>query len=366
MKVAYVINSVECGGAQMPIPDIVALLRARGGDVTVFGLAPKDALAVPLLENAGVPVRVRSGTLKDHVAAYRWLSRELQAFQPDLIWTSLTRASLLGQLVANRLNVPTVHWQHSARLKGANAFLLRLCRKRTTLWIADSRTVENFARRTLGLKNNLLCWPIFRANPDTPLASPWKQGQTVRIGTVGRLHAVKGYDFLCEAIRLLKDRPGLPPFRLLIAGDGPEQASLAQCIRNSDLPVELLGHYTAPLDFMKTLHLYVQPSHWEGLCVAAHEAMSCGLPIVATPAGELAVTIEEGRTGKIVPFNNAPALASAIGDLLQRPEKLAEMGRLSRERVLERFGPKAFAEHGNAVLDRLPGFTPRRPASGAD
>lgn len=104
----------------------------------------------------------------------------------------------------------------------------------------------------------------------------------MRVGTLGRLNPVKAYDILCEAVALLKDHPDLPPFRLQIAGDGPEHAALQDRITAGNLPIDLLGYESKPFDFLKTLHLYVQSSHWEGMCVAGHEAMSCGLPVVST------------------------------------------------------------------------------------
>ena len=362
MKIAYIINSIECGGAQLPIPDIVDVMRKKGATVTVFGLAAKDALAAPCMEKAGIAVRVRKGSTKDHVAAWRWLKRELAEFQPDLIWTSLTRASLMGHLVARHLGVPTVHWQHSAKLKYGNSFLLRICRSSAVLWVADSPSVAEFAAKTLGVQEQLECWPIFRANPLSPEARRWHSGEPVQIGTLGRLHAVKGYDVLCEAIRLLKDHPDLPPFQVTIAGDGPERSHLEHLIAKDNLPIRLLGHCTEPMDFLKTLHLYVQPSHWEGMCVAAHEAMSCALPVITTPAGELPSSVLDGETGKIVPFNNAPALAAAIASMISNPEHLAVMGASSRERVLERFGPDAFFGRGSAIMDRIKAALPG-PAS---
>jgi len=96
------------------------------------------------------------------------------------------------------------------------------------------------------------------------------------------------------------------------------------------------------------------------MCVAAHEAMACALPVIATPAGEIPHTMDDGHSGLVVPFNNAPVLASAIAELIMHPKKLHTMGILSRKRVLDRFGPDAFLRQGNAVLDRLPGFSPAR------
>ena len=86
MKIAYVINSLECGGAQLPIPDIVSVLQQRGGEVTVFSLEKRDGLAIPVLESHGIEVRVRSGGNKDHLAAWRWL-RQPSSWVKTPPWT---------------------------------------------------------------------------------------------------------------------------------------------------------------------------------------------------------------------------------------------------------------------------------------
>nr|WP_294915324.1 glycosyltransferase [uncultured Neokomagataea sp.] len=356
MKIAYVINSLECGGAQSPIPDIVQLMQEHGANVMVFGLERRDGLAIPLLQRVGIPVRVRSGKKNDHLAAYFWLKHELKTYQPDLIWTSLTRATLLGQLIAKSLNVPTVHWQHSARLKTINAWLLRALCRDTLLWVADSETVARFAKRRLRLHNNLMCWPIFRAPPNAPTARLWQEGEIIQIGSLGRLHSVKGYDMLCDALTLLQPMKDLPAFHMTFAGDGPERDALEERAARHNLPVSFYGHCEAPLDFLSTLHLYLQTSHWEGLCVAAHEAMACALPIITTPAGEIPRSVEDGVSGLIIPFNDAGALAAALATLLRTPERLGTMGTRSRSRVMKRFGPAAFAEHGRAILTAIPGL----------
>lgn len=363
MKIAYVINSLECGGAQSPIPDIVRLMKEHGASVAVFGLERRDGLAIPLLRRAGIPVRVRSGKKSDHVSAYLWLKRELKTYKPDLIWTSLTRATLLGQIIAKQFNVPTVHWQHSARLKPINAWLLRTFCRDTLLWVADSETVAQFAKRRLGLKKNIMCWPIFRAPPNTPTARLWQAGDVIQIGSLGRLHSVKGYDMLCEALALLQPMHDLPPFHMTFAGDGPERSALEKQAAQRQLPVSFYGHCDAPFDFLSTLHLYLQTSHWEGLCVAAHEAMACALPIITTPAGEIPRSVEDGSSGIIIPFNDAGALAAALATLLRNPECLSTMGSRSRSRVMNRFGPTAFSAHGRAILKAIPGLTAPKTAA---
>ncbi|GAB6854815.1 glycosyltransferase family 4 protein [Asaia astilbis] len=353
MKIAYVINSVEGGGAALPVPAITQVMRENGHEVIVLALARRDGRAIKPMIQAGLTVHVREGNRKDHLSALAWLNREIAEQKPDLIWTSLTRATLLGQLVGLRQRLPVVSWQHSARLKPANARLLRLMRGRSCLWIADSSCVELETERKLGLTpKKLTCWPIFRASDSFPVALPWSEARPIRIGSLGRLHPVKGYDVLCDAVRFLGKIDGLPEYEIHIAGEGEERDRLAAMITRDSLPIVLDGYNADPKEFLSTLQIYVQPSHWEGLCLAAHEALLCGVPVIASEAGELPHTITDA-CGRIVPPKDPEALALALADLLRQPERLAAMGNVGRERVLSRFDAASFDRRGAEILARL-------------
>lgn len=242
VRIAYVINSVEGDGAALPVPAVTRVMRERGHHVEIFALSRRDGRAIASMEQDGLHVHVRDGAPGDHLAAFLWLMRQMEAFSPTVIWTSLTRATLMGQLIGTYRRSPVINWQHSARIKPANARLLRLLRSRTSLWIADSCCVEKMTRETLGIPaKQLACWPIFRADTNVPLATPWQPGEPVRIGSLGRLHPVKGYVILFQALTLLRQRNDLPSFEILIAGEGEERAHLEGLIKRDNLPVRLAG-----------------------------------------------------------------------------------------------------------------------------
>jgi len=357
MRIAYVINSLEGGGAALPVPAVVEVLQARGADVVVFALARRDGRALAAFEAAGLTVRLREGGTGDHLAAWRWLRGELAAWRPDVIWTSLTRATLLGQLAGAVLGIPVVSWQHNAFLKPANLLLLRALQARSALWIGDSHSVTALTARRLGIEPaRLAVWPLFAADPEAPRARPWRPGEPLRLGTLGRLHPNKGYDVLIEALARLK-RQGFPapvPFEVLIAGEGDQREVLEAAIRAAGLAnVRLTGFETDPRGFLAGLDLYLQPSRAEGLCIAAHEAMQAGLPVLVSAVGEMPYSVVDGEIGRVVPPADAPALAAALAGLLSHPERLAGMGAAARSRVLERFGGAAFAAAGGEVYARV-------------
>lgn len=358
MRIAYVINSTEGGGAALPVPMVTRLMRDHGAHVEVFALTRRDGRAIDAMTADGLRVHVRPGGEKDHVATLAWLAREMRTWRPDLIWTSLTRATLLGQIVGGWIGAPVVSWQHAAFLKPANRALLRARQRRSALWIADSHCVADLTAARLGVPaERLATWPLFSADAGAPQARPWNAGEPVRIGTLGRLHPVKGHDVLLAALAHLRAQglTALPPLEVTIAGEGAARGALEAQIAQLGLDnVRLAGFADRPRDFLAGQHLYVHPSRSEGLCIAVHEAMQAGLPTLVSAVGEMPYSVRDGETGVVVPPDNPEKLAQALAWMLTRPERLAAMGSAARTRVLDRFGAAAFARAGAEVMARLP------------
>jgi glycosyltransferase involved in cell wall biosynthesis len=306
----------------------------------------------------GLEVRVRPGGERDHIDALTWLDRIVAEEQPDLLWTSLTRATLLGQIVGLRRRVPVVSWQHNAYLKPANRLLLRATQGLSALWIGDSHSVTALTASRLKVKpDRLATWPLFAADAAAPQARPWRPGERLRLGALGRLHPAKGYDVLIKALARLRAEgfKSPAPFEVRIAGEGAQRERLQAMIDQAGLDnVFLTGFCDTPREFLAGLHLYLQPSRREGLCIAVHEAMQAGLPALVTAVGEMPYSVVDGLTGRVAPSCDSEELAKVLQALLLAPEKLATMGEVARSRVLERFGQARFAATGAEIFARLP------------
>jgi glycosyltransferase involved in cell wall biosynthesis len=83
--------------------------------------------------------------------------------------------------------------------------------------------------------------------------------------------------------------------------------------------------------------LVVVPSRYEGFGLPAAEAMACGAPVVVTRAGALPEVMAVGRGGVVVPVDDPPALAKAIGELLARPEARRRLADGARERIVSAY-----------------------------
>jgi len=253
--------------------------------------------------------------------------------------------------------LPVIAWQHAAYLKPWNRRLMRLLQSRASLWVGDSSSVTELTARRLGIgPDRLTTWPIYSADPQMPQALAWQPGEPIRIGSLGRLHPVKGYDILIGALCRMKAQGYVPPapLEVLIAGEGTERQKLQAMADAAGLDtLRFIGYAQDPRTFLAGLHLYLQPSRSEGFCIAAHEALTAGLPVIASKVCERRHSIVEGRNGYLTPANDVKALASCLTNALADPASLNMMGRTAREDILTRYSQAGFEATGAAIWQRI-------------
>jgi glycosyltransferase involved in cell wall biosynthesis len=174
----------------------------------------------------------------------------------------------------------------------------------------------------------------------------------VAIGAVGALVPRKAHDVLIEAMALARDcsliRTAVPSatrIRCFIAGQGPLFETLNSQIRSHGLQeqVQLSGYVPQPYSLLAALDVFVMPSHYEGLGVAALEAMASGLPLIASAVGGLRELIEPERNGILVDDGDSAALAQAIMRLVRDPELRRRMGAEGRQRAVDKWHMAAMA-----------------------
>lgn len=358
MRIVYLINGLNGGGAAFPMTAVIGLMREHGHDVTVLALMVQDGKAAQRLEREGIPYELIGHGPYDFIAPAIRLFCSLRRLRPDVLWTSLTRGTVYGQLAGHLLGIPVVSWQHSAFLKPGNIAILRRLAGLTSRWVADSESVRDFAQQALGLDaEKITVWTPFVAAPQTPVCKPWNGREPLRLGSLGRLHPSKQFGVLIKAFARVREYgPKLATrLELHVAGDGPEEEALRSLARNLGLErsVHFVGFVEQPLTFLAGLHGYVQTSLKEGFCIAAHEAMQVGLPVIATRVGELAYSVRPGRTGWLCDVGDIEALAGAMAELAGDPAAATQMGRRAREWILQKYSADEFRAVGKALLDGL-------------
>lgn len=186
--------------------------------------------------------------------------------------------------------------------------------------------------------------------------APWPDTR-LKVFFVGRFDRQKGLDTLMAAARLVPDRMCVRCAGASVVGDDSTQDV-------SPPNVELLGWMNEDQIERQfaAADIVAIPSRWEGFGLVAAEAMRAGLPVVASRVGGLPEVVEDGVTGRLIPPDDAAALAHALlaGDTAER----RKMGEAGRRRYLDRFTARHSARAMSAVyagvVRRL---VPARPAS---
>ena len=169
----------------------------------------------------------------------------------------------------------------------------------------------------------------------------------------GRLHAVKGLTHLVATWPAIVRR--WPTAQLWIVGDGPQRRDLARDIDALDLSgnVVLCGAFDSVDDFLTAADCFVLPSLEEGMSLALLEAMSAGLPVVATDIEGNRQLVRHEREGLLVPTGDSRGLATAIGCLLAEPATAAALGAAARQRVAAEFAIGPWAARHQELFERV-------------
>jgi glycosyltransferase involved in cell wall biosynthesis len=346
-------------------------------------LGPEGSL-VPECLAAGVRM-LRVSTLIREVSPWQdaralWQLIALMGRErPHLVHTHTSKAGILGRIAARRAGVPVVvhtphgHVFHSYEGRLKTQLFVRL--ERACAPLADRLIALTEAERREHLELGVgrpAQWVTVHSGVDfAPFANARPMRHAVRaqlglpdgaivLGTVGRLVPIKGQDCLVDAFARLAVR--YRDLHLLLVGDGPLRGNLVAQARSLGLrvvdspgaaagpgasgegTVHLLGLRRDVPRLLAAMDLFVLPSLNEGMGRVLVEAMAMELPCVASRVSGIPDVVADGETGVLVPPRHPEALARAIGTMLDDPERVREMGRRGRQKVVPAFSVERMVE----------------------
>lgn len=163
------------------------------------------------------------------------------------------------------------------------------------------------------------------------------QGTEVTVLFVGRLVKNKGpHVFIrsCAELTSLEK-----PIEVRIVGTGPMRPSLEEEVQKLGIEgnVTFCGYVESVADELRNADVFCRPSFSEGMPLTLLEAMSSGLPAVVTPVAGVPEVVSDNTTGYLVPTGEIEPLTDALAELIQDEEKRREMGKRSREVILEEY-----------------------------
>jgi glycosyltransferase involved in cell wall biosynthesis len=348
-RILFVSTSTTVGGAEKTLYTLATLLDPKRHQVVgVVSVKPEGDYARKLkLQGLHVESLNLPGTPRPSDATR--LAEIITRLRPDIVHAVMFKAIQLCRLAKPKVpfpfklvSSPRVHY----RTRSVWTLLIdRALKTRDDLLIAECEASREFLVHRLGYKPakvltirngvDLAGWPVSKVDRQKRRMELRLNSGEILIGAVGRLDKQKGFATLIEAMSRLKKTD----LRCVILGEGPERAHLEALIRKHELEkhVWLYGERADIVTWLSAFDIDCLPSLWEGLPNTLLEAMALGLPVVASAVDGVPEVIDNGKTGVLVPPASPAALAKALKDLADHPERRASLGAAAHAAVMEKF-----------------------------
>jgi len=282
------------------------------------------------------------------------LRKVVKRLKPNIIHSHGWDAAIIGALALVGLPIPHLIHIHTTDVWLEARQLKHHMRRALTRWMFNrpATTIVGVSDAVRGHWCRNLNWPVesfrvVRNGIDTKRFQPMNgtawSNRALRIGVAARLQPNKGLGDLLGALKILA-QGNLHP-QLLIAGSEGSREPLESHAKELGLreQVQFLGFVQNMGEFYRGIDVAVLPSlSGEGLPLFVLEAMSCGLPVVATDVGGTNEVLGDGIDGFVVPPHEPSRLADALRKLLQDPKRRAEMGINARQRIEADFSSTVF------------------------
>ena len=175
--------------------------------------------------------------------------------------------------------------------------------------------------------------------------------------SVGRLSVEKGHTTLISAFRQLQRDPGSQNLRLVLVGDGGEMDNLRTIATDLRDRVIFTGHVGDPWPYYCMADVFALPSYSEGSPLALFEAMSAGLPIVASSVGGIPETVTDGTSALLVSAGVVDELAQALKRVLDDSTLSTKLGQGAKS-TAEQYTPERYTKERVAIYESLMDIRP--------
>jgi len=294
LKIVFLFVSMPVGGAEDfalgVYPHLGPEVQARFVCLREFGPLGEEALS------GGLPVECLDLFRSKRINPFSvWrLSRWLRRAGVDIVHSQTHHAHIFGVAAARLAGIRSVVHQQKTleELPARKRFLLRRCLHGADAVIALSAETRSQMQNGFGIPGgkihvvpNAVDISVFQPACDAAEArrALGLDGEGFTLCCVGSLHPVKNHGAIIEALGILLSR-GLRPPRVLFVGDGPARPALESMARGKGVGglVVFAGRQRPVVPWLHAADAFVLASAWEGQPLAMLQAISCGLPVLAS------------------------------------------------------------------------------------
>ncbi len=323
-RIVVYTDAAGLGGAEISLGHLIAT-AAPDWDITVVGVAASVVKTIAAFRPQSASIVLPPRSLYRHWLCLRQMAPRLIHFNCCTPWAN--RLGLLAGLLQPNVRLVRVD---QLPLRTTDLFVLgqtrALCLRvdaHVAVGQASARRMEDFY--ALG-RNSVLSIPNGVPDQMPADSAPQPAGQSLTVGSIGRLDAMKGHDLLLRAIAQVE---GL---RLVILGEGGQRPVLEQLAQELQITdrVFLKGWVDQPRHFLPSFDLVALPSRSEGFPLVMVEAMLAARPIIATRVGSVPEAIISGETGLLIEKDDLAGLVEALKQLRDRPDLRQHLGQTAR------------------------------------
>lgn len=364
MKLALVIASLNAGGAERVASTLANAWTSASHSVSVITQCGADHVPFYKLVDPVALITLGGGAAgsstasaaRTALARVRELRKALKATSPEVVISFMDSANIIAAAACKGLPGAVIATEHCAPSVSAGSGLWNRARRwsyrRASVVVVPTAAAELYHRER-GLRN-------VRHIPHPLIVEDARPSDECRwpppfLLAMGRLVPEKGFDVLIRAFgRLSREHP---EWRLVILGEGPLRSDLEALVSSLGLgqQVELPGLVQRPRAVLEAAAVFAFSSRIESFGMALCEAMACGRAVVAAdcPVGPREI-VTDGVNGLLVPPEDEVALAGAIGQLMNEPERRARLGNAARG-VAERFSLQRVLQEWDRLFETAAG-----------
>ncbi len=363
IKLLHLTASLAVGGAEQFVLGLADKIDHSRFETHIYYLgATRDNSLQPEFERLNLPLIV-SGSWKPYKpAVITGVIRYIKRHQIDLIHTHLVNADVVGRLVGRLLGIPVVSTLQNEplsyrRMSFSQRSLERFtARHLATYLVAVSHHLrQKFIQEwgipagRIGAVHNAVAVDRFLDIP--PGVESPDDGPVIT--NIASLSPQKAQDRLLDAAKIILQQR--PEARFKIVGKGrlePKLKAYAESLGIADRVTFTGVRYDIPAILAQS-DIFTLSSLWEGLPLAAVEAMAAARPVVLTDVGGNRELVESGQNGLLVPPDNVPALAEALLALLNEPSRRAALGQAARASVRHNFSIQTIVKKYEIIYESL-------------
>lgn len=342
LRILHLTAGSDAGGLSRYLLDLCAGSAGRGQEVTLAG---ERGAWHDRFEKAGwrwIDIPLKGGPLS-FWKSVRTLRTFLAEHPVDVMHAHTRRATLLGRRLQARGAPPLLYTLHLSHMPlnhgrrwlsdfGDHTHAASLDGRQ---WLLDEHLVADERITVIPHGIDAARFPIAgEADRHAARTLLGLGAEDLVAAYVGRLDYPKNVDWLIDLASASRSK--LPALKILLAGDGPDEAAIRQLIVARDLgdKVRLLGHRD-PLPIYQAADALLLPSLREGFSLVTAEAMCVGIPVLRTHTSGTTELIVENVTGRSTPIQHDAFISAAV-EFLSRPDTLRRMGQAAALHVREK------------------------------